>query len=328
MFLTSENYRQVVSKVIDENQSLSIAVAYWGRDAEKLLLPASGKQVRLICNLTSGGTNPAPIEKLLGHKDISVRQLDNLHAKVVVGESNAIIGSANFSTNGLWFEGEDSAGLTEAGIYTDDSELVANAQAWFDRLWDSARGITAADLEAAQKRRDILNGLRPPKSRSLMDAPISDLKGRRIQIAIWRNDTSEKADEAFEGALEKVSALGGRSPESRLRDKFSFFEGWDSLTKEGYIISVYFGKRGKLDVEDAWKRWPDFDEVFTTDDGLSNSIQVVQKQHFVYGMLFESADREKLRMCLKPQIDEIWAERKNDECVIKDLCEVLERGRD
>lgn len=323
MFLSSANYSAAVSKLIAESKSLSIAVAYWGRTAENLLLPTNGKEVRVICNLASGGTNPEPIRKLLGHKEVTIRQVDNLHGKVVVGDSVAIVGSANFSTNGLWLDGEESAGLSEAGILTVDPEQIANAQAWFEGLWIAARNITTEDLDIAERCRRSLGGLRPPKADSLMNAPILDLKDRPIYLAIWRLQASCKAFDAFHDVVEGAGTKEGEIARAHSQN-LSFFEEWESLPIDAWLISVYFGKGGKVDVQGVWKRVPELDATFQDGEGPAKSIQILVKQKSVCGMSFRRKDKDELREILKPRIAELWSRTREDYCVAVPLCEALE----
>ncbi|EXI65167.1 MAG: hypothetical protein AW08_03439 [Candidatus Accumulibacter adjunctus] len=131
------------------DEPIAIAVAFWGKGAEALL-PAD-RRFRLICNLSMGGTNPAVIETLLARPGIDVRHLPDLHAKVVLTASGAVVSSANFSANGLGLDG--GAGWQEAGmlIPADDPEFV-KAYGWFEQLWRMAQPITETTLAEAAKQ--------------------------------------------------------------------------------------------------------------------------------------------------------------------------------
>lgn len=110
MFVTSADYENAVASIAEEKGELLVAVAFWGRGAESIVHRRRGKPVKIICNLTSGGTNPATIETLQGIDKVILKQCDRLHAKVIVGSKTAVVGSANFSCNGLNLEGEESEG--------------------------------------------------------------------------------------------------------------------------------------------------------------------------------------------------------------------------
>ncbi|MCF1504027.1 phospholipase D family protein [Afifella sp. H1R] len=121
------------------------AVAFWGRGASKMLPARSAGNCRIICNLSSGGTNPYEIEKL-AHFDI--RQVDILHAKVYLAKDRAVVGSANVSANGLGFEADEQARWIEAAVLVKN---IAAIKEWFDRLWKNADEIRPEDLEKAKK---------------------------------------------------------------------------------------------------------------------------------------------------------------------------------
>lgn len=143
-FLVGEELSREIHRILAEPRC-SCAVAFWGKGAEaKLTDQRSG--VRLICNLSSGGTNPNEISKI----DRSlVRQIDELHAKVYIGNSQAIVTSANISSNGIGQEDVDAAFWMEAGYITDKIEPI---KTWFDELWKRARCITDEDLNEAFER--------------------------------------------------------------------------------------------------------------------------------------------------------------------------------
>lgn len=127
-----------------------------GKGAELLFddLPTD-TEVHVICNLTSGGTNPQTIRALqaLGSR-VSVRQLNNLHAKVVCGDEVAVIGSANCSSNGLALQGQQCAGWREAGVVTKAAEVLADVRPWLDNLWQAAQDINETDLAIAKENWD------------------------------------------------------------------------------------------------------------------------------------------------------------------------------
>lgn len=154
MFLgSSKDIQENIVRLVaghDVDEPIAIAVAFWGTGAEALL-PAD-RRFRLICNLSMGGTNPAVIEKLLARPGIEVRHLPDLHAKVVLTASGAVLSSANFSANGLGLEDRSGNGWQEAGISipATDPEFI-KIYAWFDARWRAALAVDGAVLERARK---------------------------------------------------------------------------------------------------------------------------------------------------------------------------------
>jgi hypothetical protein len=64
---------------------------------------------------------------LIEHRD-RVRHVTDLHAKVVVGDDRALIGSANFTKKGL-------TGRTEMSVLFEEGDAVDELTEWFETLW-------------------------------------------------------------------------------------------------------------------------------------------------------------------------------------------------
>ena len=126
------------------------AVAFWGTGASAHLFPQQGfRKVRILCDLSQGGTNPDELILLGAPSNKALRQVERLHAKVYLSKRGAIIGSANASDNGIGFAG--ASGLIEAGILVEpDSESFKAAGIWFEGLWEKSRKIGPEALAAAE----------------------------------------------------------------------------------------------------------------------------------------------------------------------------------
>lgn len=143
-FLAGEALHDAVLRIASGSQ-VRCAVAFWGDGAEDLFPDQGRNDFRIICNLKLGGTNPHVISKL-ERKGAVIRQHDRLHAKVYLGDGQAVVASANASTNGLGLEGVEQRGWNEAGVELTD---VGDVGEWFEALWRRSREITPADLRAA-----------------------------------------------------------------------------------------------------------------------------------------------------------------------------------
>lgn len=58
----------------------------------------------------------------------NIRHCPDVHAKAIIGDTLAMMGSANFTNHGI-------LGRTEMGILIDDPDMVAEIGAWFEELW-------------------------------------------------------------------------------------------------------------------------------------------------------------------------------------------------
>lgn len=140
-FLTGTPLQAAIRKILAE-KGCCCAVAFWGAGSEEWL---TGPEAKIICNLRSGGTNPFALRNMKG---VSIKQCDDLHAKVYIGQDRVIITSANASANGLGLENSEQAGWIEAGTYLSDTDV---AQAWFDDFWElRSRPISNADWLKAE----------------------------------------------------------------------------------------------------------------------------------------------------------------------------------
>ncbi|MBR8070062.1 phospholipase D family protein [Burkholderia cenocepacia] len=102
-----------------------IAVAYVGIDWKTYVAPENLKDIVLSPTV---GTNPAAIVEIaevVGWEQVHF--LDNLHAKIYLGERGAAVGSFNLTANGLSAEG-----LQEAGFIVDDAPALAELRARLD----------------------------------------------------------------------------------------------------------------------------------------------------------------------------------------------------
>ena len=93
-----------------------------------------------------------------------------IHAKVVVGQGLAMLGSANLTNAGI-------LGRTEMGILIDDPELVAELTRWFDTLWTQTHPPTADETNAFVKWLDD-DAKRSPTRREKFSLSSSGLKIR------------------------------------------------------------------------------------------------------------------------------------------------------
>ena len=227
--------------------------------------------------------------------------LDSLHAKVIRGDNGAIVGSANFSSNGLGLEGAESRHWQEAGVFTDDAAQVQSINAWYKGIWNTAVKIDEKALVAAEQ--DWLSRrYERPVSKSgkrFINASSEALKDRPICFAVyWENET-----EVTEAALAEVQEKFNLS-EPQLRQAFDCFEDWpdgqeNSLPIDATIIVVYYKNGRSIKVQNAWKRNPTLD---------SPRVTMLQREEKIAGWSFSTADQQKLAKSLKPWLEALAEE--------------------
>lgn len=156
-FLTGACIQEEIRRLVGRGADLSVAVAYWGAGGACHTGIATRDQsargnVRILCDLHSGACNPCEIAKLQQCDRVEVRTLNDLHAKVWIGEGTVIVGSANASTSGLADESQFGSKV-EAALVVDNPDLADKLRHWFDTKWHSpsARDIDEASLCSAKK---------------------------------------------------------------------------------------------------------------------------------------------------------------------------------
>lgn len=291
-FIADDGYLGAVRDAIANAQRIDVAVAFWGAGADDLFTGVT-VSTRILCNLLSGGTNPAPLRTLLESPNIELHHTADLHAKVLMTDTAVIVGSANFSTNGLHYEGNELDGWHEAGILTDEPNLVKQAGVWFERQWAASSEITFDDLEKAQK---LWNWSRAHRTtgpcKPFNELRKADLLDRPIYLVLWTEPASEEAQKEFNRAKKKdwkdaVLRISG----------LSFYECWDELPTDAYLIDAHVGPRGGLTFGPVYKRVPRLDRDVPK---AQTSIQIVTSVRqpadfpFHYDQPFKAALREHL----------------------------------
>ncbi|WP_139150786.1 phospholipase D family protein [Halofilum ochraceum] len=266
-FVTDTDIVQRVRDLIDEPGDAFLISAFWGKGAPEKLLGSSThmKQVRAICNLALGGTNPDAVQDLLD-RGVYIRHNSNLHAKVYASAHRAIVGSANASANGLGFEDEGSTQLYEAAIEVSDPNILADINSWAQSLWDSAatKEITKHDLKLARKaweRRRIKGRIHRNRNERLLDVlqnSPDDLRDR-VVFAVYNEEESDLS-KAAKGYI-KDRALELQEEQPQLAENLDGYENWrevDRLLDGVDIIDLCFDRWGNLNNEDViWRVYGD-----------------------------------------------------------------------
>lgn len=317
MFLSSENYLDHLKQLIAGSQYLSIAVAFWGKGAEKLFENWQGKKLRIICNLESGATNPEVITAIREWKgkkvfEVEVRTLGDLHTKVVLGEHEAIMGSANISANGLGYEASECSGWQEAGLRIADQQVLKTAGAWFEQQWQRAgQPVSKEQLAQAMDNWSKRRNGRPTVAagESLLQVSSTELTDRRIYLAVYRDkDISAQAEACFATAVESAQC----SPDLAVRNAdLSFFDDWpddceEPLPQDAPIIRVYYGPRRGTSVTGVWRRIPQLDQKYRARAGGDVEVPILGRLDKVLDWTLDDEDQKGLAARLKPWLATLY----------------------
>jgi hypothetical protein len=166
---------------------------------------------RIICNLHSGGTNPGVIRNLQAYTDTEIKHLTNLHAKVTITTTGAVIGSANYSKAGLAPSSNGDGSWLEAAMFIPASHpACAEARSWFWHLWkEHGRALTDEDIIIADSnwanRQDSLNPAQEAPQRTIKASDDTELT--LTEAMLFRNPWDRRkqrirmANDSIEGLV-------------------------------------------------------------------------------------------------------------------------------
>ena len=193
MQLITEKVWKHISSRANANKNRYVAVAYLGKNASKYLHLGLGDVLVVDAsenNIRSGNTNPYEIEKYIKN-GVELFSYENLHAKVFVFGSFALIGSANVSGNSANI-------LTECMVEFKNPETVSSARGFIRSL-----AVEPLSPEYVKYLKTIYN---PPK-----------IKGKKknksikkpIDSSLWvqklhEYEFTESEQEAYDIGEEKV----------------------------------------------------------------------------------------------------------------------------
>lgn len=315
MFIDANKYEAAVRAIVENDEEVRMAVAFWGKGAAEIVAARNGRPTQIVCNLAMGGTNPGVVEQLMKMKGMRVKQDDRLHAKVVIGSSSALVGSANMSTNGLSLEGPEVTGWNEAGLRTRKLSEVTSIGAWFDHVWAAARRIKSTDIADARalwlKRRcnrPLQRGGKATVGFSLKNAKAGSLADRPIYFAIYRkNRLSPEAEAVRQSA---VPSLGGEASPKSVRIDYYAYEGWDDLPRDtdAEIINIHYRRNGTIKCLGATRRIEKRNRRVVYEDGEVGHIALAMRISTIAGRPFGPRERVALAAEIEPYIYKIWSD--------------------
>jgi hypothetical protein len=148
-FLHGEKLWSEIHELARRSQKVVAAVAFVGKSVHKLLPWPKGSVV--IADLSEdqvkGGSSSAKGALRLLKAGVEVRSLPGLHAKVLVFDRHAVVGSMNLSE-------QSSSRLEEAGVVLEGHE-VAEVRSYVEFLRQEAEVLDEADLKELAKREPV-----------------------------------------------------------------------------------------------------------------------------------------------------------------------------
>lgn len=290
----ADNTAKVLA-VLNSGEDLCIAVAFWGRGAQDVLPTRKKQRIRILLSLLAGGTDPGVVKRLLERakanpKRFEVRHCTELHAKVFLAESCAVVSSSNMSTNGLGDGWSGIGGHIEVGYFTKNAADLEVAGDWFERLWVSrAKAIEPEDMALAQRNWELNKRARRARARALRKSKPAVYRPDQYWVAVYKTTVTEAERKRAKKAAEKKGIY---------RPSFDAYYNWDSIPDDATILDVDY-ESGRASCE-GWYRTPREPEIIhlKDDDGKPLKAKVAQK-------IRGSVDPH-VRRAIKRNIGEIW----------------------
>ena len=200
--VTGRVWSQITAEARRKRAPALVAVAYFGKNASKLLdLPAGS---RLVVNASenavkTGQTHPADLLRLL-KRGVRIFSSPLLHSKVYVFGKRAAIGSANTSNN-------SAQNLIEAMVFTTDSAIVKQASEFVRSL--AKNQVGPEELKALQKLYKppkLVFGARRRKSHRSQghrDNALPSIRLVNLTEETWTDEDQAQHDTGEKAALER-----------------------------------------------------------------------------------------------------------------------------
>ena len=142
-----------LKELTEDATTIRAAIAYVSSDAYVKFGKGDILVVDASASAVSSGNTSATVLRRAYKRGAKLFSLPNLHAKLLVLDRVAVIGSANAS--------ESSAGLVEAAVLTDQPRVVSEAAGWIERLKKRATLIDEKVLKKILAIKVVRRGWKP-----------------------------------------------------------------------------------------------------------------------------------------------------------------------
>lgn len=303
-------------KDICAGPNLRCAVAFWGVGSEKLF-NQQDKKIRIICDVSLGGTSPDALRTLGAPNNDKLRCFPSFHAKVYISDRGAVVGSANASQNGIGFDGQPD--FIEAGMFIEPrTDTFKKIEDWFEKLWENSKRVDESAINIASQKFNKTRSFKPRPVRpgSLLDLIASEPENfSEVSIVITGEVMSkERQDEILSEAASKFSESDPEIKNTPRRELFDGLEEEDisgfrnvfvGLHMPGNRLSVRYTRVKYFDYKKGW---------IISDGGRYKEFKNLVKTRLPSIKEIEKADQEMVQKILE----------KNDEGGIFSALELAE----
>ena len=150
-----DNHYDTIKRCVRNADSIDAAVSYVKMSGVNILLDylRGGKNIRLLCSMDMGITDPQAVQKLIGiGAQVRVCELKKgtFHSKMwIFGNSNkwqCLIGSSNLTYSAMFDNVETGVLINAGGEY--NNNFIKQARQYFEDIWRSSENVNEDMIEA------------------------------------------------------------------------------------------------------------------------------------------------------------------------------------
>lgn len=184
-----------VRKMAKKAKRIAAAIAYFSSETNLKLRSGDLLVVDASDNAIRNGETSAPLLRRLHRRGVSIHNRSGLHAKVILIDQKAVIGSANASVS--------STTLDEAAVLTTDPTVVSQARSFIVQLARNADCMYDEDIEKLCRIKVVRRG----------GAGAVGKRRRRIRVPggnVWIVGVTEMEPEEYKNENKEIETAEGR----------------------------------------------------------------------------------------------------------------------
>jgi len=189
-------------------------------------------------------TEREAIREFVARHHDRIHDVRDLHAKAVVGETGALVGSANLTRMGV-------SGRDELAVRFDEPERIAELCGWFDELWEEGSRVKLDEIDERIRTSSPM----PSSARGGGGMSISS-DARRVSASVLESDTSKldrlvadaDSDDVHERLVERVGKAPNRDWIDSHFDLFEELLDVSGLTTDDPILVASIPKTGGIHI--------------------------------------------------------------------------------
>lgn len=151
-----------------------------------------------------------------------IRSLKDVHAKAIITDKSAVVGSANLTQKGI-------AGRTEIAVRFDSGDEADELNEWFNELWEWEE---AEKIEEERITEAVESAVRKNRSRDRKETERTSGSYKSSPVSKKLHTVAGKDEEDYDELVRRVGQMPNRDWASRFFDLFSELIEFTSMTSD------------------------------------------------------------------------------------------------